>query len=403
MAAEINNTQFRKEQLKKIIEHLHAGMPLEEARSKFAAVFSQVSAEEISAAEQALIDEGLPVTEVQRLCEVHAAVFEDAIVNPDSPLTERPGHPVHTLFAQNAALRALIAQLRDLMKKEDGASLEALRQGTARLQGIDSHYKIKENLLFPYLEKAGVTGPPQVMWGVDDEIRAQLKDAVFALAHGDATKLEPVIVRLEDMAFKEEQILMPTLLDKLDEAAWRQVAQDSAEFGYFLIPPPPAFPDSRPQAGTATPLAASLAGAPDSGPTASPGRISLPTGDFTAGELTAIFNTLPLDITFVDKDNKVRFFSQTPDRPFPRTKSVLGRDVSNCHPPASVHIVEQIVADLKSGKKDYEDFWIQMKGMFILIRYFALRSETGEFLGVLETTQDIAPIKEIVGEKRLMS
>jgi len=105
----------------------------------------------------------------------------------------------------------------------------------------------------------------------------------------------------------------------------------------------------------------------------------------------------------VDKDNKVRFFSQTPDRPFPRTKSVLGRDVSNCHPPASVHIVEQIVADLKSGKKEYEDFWIQMKGMFILIRYFALRSETGEFLGVLETTQDIAPIKEIEGEKRLMS
>ena len=403
MAAEINNTQFRKEQLKQIIEHLHAGMPLDEAKGKFAAVFSQVSAEEISQAEQALIDEGLPVSEVQRLCEVHAAVFEEAIVNPDSPLTERPGHPVHTLHAQNAALRALIAQLRQLLTQADGASLESLRQGAARLQGIDSHYKIKENLLFPYLEKAGVTGPPQVMWGVDDEIRAQLKEAIHALAHGDNSKLEPVFVRLEDMAFKEEQILLPILLDKLDEAAWRQVALDSAEFGFFLIPAPPAFPQGKPQAVTDTALASSLAGAPMDAPAAIPGRISLPTGDFTAAELTAIFNTLPLDITFVDKDNKVRFFSQTPERPFPRTKSVLGRDVSNCHPPASVHIVEQIVEDLKSGKKNCEDFWINMKGMLILIRYFALRSETGEFLGVLETTQDIAPLKAIDGEKRLMS
>ena len=133
------------------------------------------------------------------------------------------------------------------------------------------------------------------------------------------------------------------------------------------------------------------------------GRFTLPTGSFSAEELTAIFNTLPMDITFVDKDDRVRFFSQTADRAFPRTVSVLGRNVSNCHPPASVHIVESIVNDFKSGKKDHEDFWIQMGERLIHIRYFALRSPKGDYLGVVETTQDIAPLKAVTGEKRLMS
>ncbi|MGI6234206.1 MAG: DUF438 domain-containing protein [Christensenellales bacterium] len=396
MAEEINNTQYRKDQLKHIIQQLHEGMSLDEARAKFASVFSQVSAEEISAAEQALIDEGLPVSEVQRLCEVHAAVFEDNIINPDSLLTERPGHPAHTLIAENAAMRELIRGLRALMDRTDGASLEQLRQGTARLKGIDSHYKIKENLLFPYLERAGVTGPPQVMWGVDDEIRNELKEAISALAHGDNSKLDPVFIRLEDMAFKEEQILLPMLIERLDEAAWRQVAQDTLDFGYFLISPPPAFPEV---SAAARPAAAAQPAAY----TPADSHVQLPTGDFSVEELTAVLNALPLDMTFVDKDNKVRFFSQGKERAFPRTISVLGRDVANCHPPASVHIVEQIVADLKSGKKEHEDFWIQMKGQLIMIRYFAVRSPGGEFLGVLETTQNIAPLKLIEGEKRLMS
>ncbi len=131
--------------------------------------------------------------------------------------------------------------------------------------------------------------------------------------------------------------------------------------------------------------------------------MTLPTGSFTRDELAALLNTLPLDITFVDREGRVRFFSQGADRAFPRTVSVLGREVSNCHPPASVHIVEQIVADLKSGKKDHEDFWIEMKGRLIHIRYFAVRGADGGYLGVLETTQDIAPLKAITGEKRLMT
>ena len=116
-----------------------------------------------------------------------------------------------------------------------------------------------------------------------------------------------------------------------------------------------------------------------------------------------MLNTLPFDITFVDKNDTVKYFSQGKERIFPRTKTILGRTVSNCHPPASVHVVEQIVEDFKSGKKDNEDFWIDMRGQFVYIRYFAVRDEKDEYLGTLEVTQDIKHIQEIRGEKRLVS
>ncbi|HOO26722.1 MAG TPA: PAS domain-containing protein, partial [Clostridiales bacterium] len=130
--------------------------------------------------------------------------------------------------------------------------------------------------------------------------------------------------------------------------------------------------------------------------------IVLPTGEFALNELEQVLNHLPFDITFVDKNDVVKYFSQGKDRIFVRTKAVIGRNVSKCHPPASVHVVENIVADFKSGKKDHEDFWINMGDTYVYIRYFAVRDEAGEYLGVVEVTQDIKPIQAITGEKRLV-
>jgi hypothetical protein len=118
-------------------------------------------------------------------------------------------------------------------------------------------------------------------------------------------------------------------------------------------------------------------------------------------EINAMLNVLPVDITFVDKNGKVKYFSQGKERIFARPKTIIGREVKNCHPPASVHIVEKIVEDLRSGKKDHEDFWINLGDKYVLIKYFAVRDEKGEFLGVVEVSQDIKPIQEIKGEKRL--
>jgi len=134
-----------------------------------------------------------------------------------------------------------------------------------------------------------------------------------------------------------------------------------------------------------------------------PGVLTLPSGVLKTEEVIRMLDVLPFDITFVDKDDIVKYFSQGTERIFPRTKAIIGRNVSNCHPPASVHIVEKIVEDFKNGIKDHEDFWINMGEKFILIRYYAVRSEKGEYLGVLEVTQDIKPIQEITGEKRLAS
>ncbi len=399
MSQEINNREYRKNVIKGLLRKLHAGQTVDDVKQEFDAAFSGVSASEISEAEQALITEGVPVSEVQRLCDVHSAVFKGSIEEIHTPQEDNlpPGHPAHTLKAENRALEQLIARrirpaFKAFMNREQSAA--QLAKEIEPLKQLDRHYLRKENLLFPYMEQYGITAPPKVMWGVDDEIRALIKEASALAGAGDPAaveKLEEALTRVEEMIFKEEHILLPMLLQTLTAQEWKNIADESAELGYCLIDAPPAW----------QPEAASDAVTPPTLPER--GDIALPTGFLSVTELTHLLNTLPVDITFVGKDDTVRYFSQAAERVFPRTKAIIGREVANCHPPASVHIVEGIVADLKSGKKDHEDFWIKMGGKYIYIRYFAVRDEKGAYLGVLEVTQDIAAIRQIEGEKRLVS
>ena len=399
MSQEINNREYRKNVIKALLRKLHAGQTVDDVKQEFDAAFSGVSASEISEAEQALILEGVPVSEVQRLCDVHSAVFKGSIeeIHAAAEETLSPGHPARTLREENRALERLIAQrirpaFQAFLNHEKSAT--ELAAAIEPLKEIDLHYLRKENLFFPYMEQYGITAPPKVMWGVDDEIRALIKEASALAVSGDMAvveKLEEALTRVEEMIFKEENILLPMLLETLTPPEWKKIADESHDLGYCLIDPPPAW----------QPEAAADAATPPTLPEW--GDIALPTGFLSVPELTHLLNTLPVDITFVGKDDTVRYFSQTAERVFPRTKAIIGREVANCHPPASVHIVEGIVADLKSGKKDHEDFWIKMRGKYIYIRYFAVRDEKGEYLGVLEVTQDIAPIQQIEGEKRLVS
>ncbi len=399
MSQEINNREHRKEVLKDLLRKLHSGQTVDDVKQEFDQAFSGVSSSEISEAEQALIADGMPVSEIQRLCDVHSAVFKGSIEEIHAPVdsSQIPGHPAHTLKAENHAITQLINERgRPALKAYHDGNLSA-GEVTAmidELSQIDRHYLRKENLFFPYLEQYGITAPPKVMWGVDDEIRVLLKEASVMVETGDQTvetKLEDAFVRIEEMIFKEENILLPMMLDTLQPEEWQKIAQESAELGYCLIDEPIQWqPAVEPKAEI---------------PPATPktNAISMPTGFLSPKELTHMLNTLPIDITFVGKDDTVRYFSQGTERIFPRTKAIIGRKVSNCHPPASVHIVEGIVADLKSGKKDHEDFWIKMGDNYIYIRYFAVRDDQGEYLGVLEVTQNIAPIQQLTGEKRLVS
>jgi hypothetical protein len=265
---------------------------------------------------------------------------------------------------------------------------------------VDKHYKRKEYLVFPFLEKYEITGPPKVMWGKHDEIRSLIKAAIEAAGIREKVTpseavtmaeflITPAIKGVDDMISKEEQILFPMCLDKLTEEEWASVYNQTMEFGYCLYDPQVEWKP-----------AGNFIQATDISPSKG---IFLSTGGFSIDELEALFKTLPIDLTFVDKDDKVKFFSLGPDRVFTRNRAIIGRDVRMCHPPTSVHIVEQILTDFKSGAQSSAAFWINMKGKFIYIEYFALRGKDGAYLGTVEFTQDLSSLRKLEGEQRLLS
>ena len=354
-----------------------------------------------------MIAEGMPVEEIQRLCDVHAKVFKGSIeeIHRSKKPQEIPGHPVHTFIKENKAVGELMEDIqKDIDSYKSDASKKNAKKvfnGFEMLQEIDKHYLRKENLLFPYLEKYGITAPPKVMWSVDDEIRGELK-AVIEILKSDSFEKEQLIEkaeltlnRVKEMIFKEENILFPLALDTLTEDEWLKIQQESKDFGYTLIKPKDKWKPER------VDVEGKML---DEGEEPSnDGYIEFDAGFMSPEEINAMLNTVPFDMTFVDKDGAVKYFTMGKDRIFPRPKTVIGRQVKNCHPPASVHVVEKIVEDFKSGKKDHEDFWINMGPRYVLIRYYAVRNSKGDYLGTLEVTQDIKPIQDITGEKRLVS
>jgi uncharacterized protein len=401
MSERINNREYRKNVIKDIIKQLHEGKTVEDVKEQFDDTFQGVSASEITEAEQALIMEGLPVSEIQRLCDVHSAVFKGSIEEIHQPTdpSNIPGHPAFILNRENRRIETIIKDLVEpyLSDLSSEDNIHKLKAGLTELKKIDLHYSKKENLMFPYLEKYGITAPPQVMWGVDDEIRELLKRSIGNLEQDIEDKdkakedIKDLINRIQEMIFKEENILLPMLIEQLTQDEWVTIKNESGEIGYMIDN---KIPDWNPTKENEKVMKEEVK---------EPGAVILPSGVLNVDEMVGMLNTLPFDMTFVDKDDTVKYFSQGKERVFARTKAIIGRKVSNCHPPASVHIVENIVADLKSGKKDHEDFWINMGEKFVYIRYFAVRDEKGEYLGVLEVTQDIKPIQEIEGEKRLVS
>lgn len=403
MSQLINNREYRQKVLKELIMELHNGKSPEKVKERFEKLIEGVSAAEISDMEQNLIMEGMPVEEVQRLCDVHSAVFKGSIEDIHRPKSYEniKGHPLNTFKIENEAIKTLIEAIKehiDKFKKEASEeNIKDLTKDFNKLWEIDKHYKRKENLLFPVIERYGITAPPKVMWGVDDEIRQEIKEANSMLSdvekHKDTItdKLGKVIDRVLEMIFKEENILFPMAADNIIEDEWFSIYEESDDIGYSLIKPE----------GTWMPDRVDVTEKEEGN--IKEGYVKFDTGVLSFSELNRIFNTLPVDITFIDEDDVVKYFSQSKERIFTRTKAVIGRTVQNCHPPASVHIVEKMLQDFKSGKKDNEDFWIKMGELYIYIRYFAVRGDNGEYIGTLEVTQNIKPIMELQGEKRLMT
>ena len=396
MSELINN---RQQQLKELIKEIHDGLPLEEAKAKFKKEFGTVTTEEITQMEHSLIEEGMPLEEVQRLCDVHAAVFDGSIsdIHKAKDILDKPGHPAQVLREENTRIQEVLdTEIKPYQDKEDKTSLLMLSIGFERLSEVGKHYARKENLLFPGLEKRGVTSIPKVMWGVDNLIRDSIKDVLKVLRSDEInfkelrSLIKIVITRVEDMIMKENNILLPLLSDTLSLYDWILADEGSDEVGYFLTEPKVRWnkiqQDKIDKADKERKL----------------GEVDFDAGTLTDIEVNAILNTIPFDMTFIDKDGHVKYFTQGKERIFDRPKTILGRHVNMCHPPQSVHIVDAIVKSFKSGEKDHEDFWIDFNKMFVHIRYYAIRDKQGEYLGTLEVTQDIKPIRDLQGEKRLL-
>lgn len=397
----INKDKRKQAILKELIMELHDGKSVEEVQERFSDVIKDVSPMEISAMEEGLIAEGLPVQEVQRLCDVHASVFKGSLAefHKENIPVFAPGHPIETFRQENRAIEKLIQEkILPIIEAAEKAPSEEHKTQLVKvfnkLWEIDKHYSRKENLIFPYLEKSGITAPPKVMWGVDDEIRDLIKAVKNPASNASLDSLIKVakeaIHRTKEMIHKEDNILFPMALETLTEAEWVIVSQESDEIGYCLHQPQIRYEGS----GAVDDITAE---------TLASDQIRFETGVLDVKTLTAMINHLPVDYTFVDKDDIVKYFSQGKERIFHRTKAIIGRKVENCHPPDSVHVVEQVLVDLKSGKKDSEEFWLTMGGKFIYIQYFAVRDEQGEYLGTLEVSQDVTHIRTLEGEKRLLT
>ena len=404
----MENKAERQEMLKEIIKELHAGKNVDEVKAKFEEAVGDVTVAEISQLEQALMqEEGIPVAEVQRLCSVHAAIFKGSIeeIHRSEKPEDEPGHPIHTWKMENKEVDMLVnfkIQLHtERFEKEDSDENRfKLLEDLNLLWDLDKHYSRKENLLFPYLEKYGIDGPTKVMWGVDDAIRLAIKEAKVKLTDYQGNKeevvavLNHVIKEVTEMIFKEENILFPMALQTLTEDEWVKMADESEEIGFCLTAPQ----------GVWKPVRHPIQMEQDTEEIKpEEGYVRFETGILSVKQLETVLNHLPVDITFIDENDVVRYFSHGKERIFARTKAVIGRTVQNCHPPQSVHTVEKLLQDFKSGEKDAEDFWIQMKDKFIYIRYFAVRDEKGTYMGTLEFTQNVAGIRALEGQKRILS
>jgi PAS domain S-box-containing protein len=395
----------KKNIMKDVILKLHNGLSITEAKDRFEREIGSISSTEIAELEQSLITEGLSTDEIKKFCNVHALLFGSALEK--APLEETsPAHPVYLFKLENTEIEKAVASIRDAVQTAErspfGPFKDKLRDRLLYLRGLETHYERKEQVLFPYLEQKGLMGPSKVMWGKDNEIRDLMKSALADLeklggpadveAYAEAT-LNPFLEEVEGMVFKEENILFPTSLEKLDPGDWVNMLRQSDEIGYVVIQKPEE----------TDLLIRHLESALQEEAVFERGGVSFPSGTLSLGELMPLLNTLPLDLTFVDKEDTVKYFTEGAERIFHRPRSVIGRKVQNCHPPQSLDVVEGILASFKDGSKDFYEFWIDYQGRLVHIRYFAVRDAKGQYLGTLEVTQDVTGIKKLEGEKRLVS
>ena len=392
---------------------------LEEARKSLKDRVQHLAPYEIAIIEQEMVEE----TEDECIKEDIQAmleVFQDVLVTKDQELPEN--HPISCYRRENAKMKELLLSVEDLVQYPliKNQWLELYEE----LLKFKIHLSRKQNQLYPVLEKKGFTRPTTTMWTLDDFIRDEIAECYNLLLEDKEEefigKQAELVADVRDLMDKEENILYPTPLEMINEEEFRYMAEGDQEIGFAYISV--QADKSGNSASASSSASASTAGAPLSGLSSAPGfaeelagllgkygfnnkeeKLNVSTGQLTLEQINLIYQHMPVDLSYVDENELVCFYTDTKHRVFPRSKNVIGRDVKNCHPKASVHIVEEIIKKFRSGEQDKAEFWINKPDLFIYIIYYAVRDENGKFRGVLEMMQDCTHIRSLQGSQTLLT
>jgi DUF438 domain-containing protein len=396
----------KKALIREAIRQLHAGVPPEQVKEKFRNVLEGTDPLEIAKIEEELAKEGMKREEMRKLCDVHMAIFKEQLEKQMPNLN--PSQPISILMEEHKIMLQMAEKLTSLSNKilrvtdmrYVAEEIHQVEHVAEDFTDAEKHYLREENVLFPIVEKHGITEPPAIMWMEHDQIREQKKQLPKLIVELKTSGFDDFKQQLWETAkslssllsnhfYKENNILFPAAMSVVTAQEWVNVRREFDEIGYCCFTPPalivPAASETRP---AQTPL--------------SKGVLSFETGNLTKEQLEALLNTLPVDLTFVDANDTVQYFNKPEKRFFVRTKAVIGRKVAICHPQKSLHIVSRIVESFKSGKKDSAEFWINMQNRLLYIRFFAVRDNGGKYMGAIEVVQDVTGIKQLEGERRLL-
>lgn len=437
----------RIEKLKSYLKRLGEGESLEAVRRDFAAEFQGVEASEIMKAEEAILAEGTPITEVQKLCDVHSALFHGATDysnkhEKSAALSQVNGHPLQTFTRENEALTKQIDRMKELFaglekesssgnlqtdeKQADTANLPEIAALLLKIREVAVHYAKKGDLLYPHLNaRYGIAGPSAVMWTADDEIRDELGALCKALqkereaAEQNATgssqwdakwleRLQKVLLRAEEMIYKENHILFPNCAVNFTEEDWMGIYRDAKDYTDCLGVHGEVWEEAENWLQKEKEAKKTVfKGAKDSQASEgeedradsdfSDGVIHMPDGYMTIRQLTALLNTIPLEISFIDAEDRNCYFNEGP-KVFKRAQMALGRSVFTCHPPKVEAMVRRIIGEFREGTLDRVPVWMDKGGRTMLVTYMAVRDENGEYMGTMELVQDMEFAKEHFGK-----
>lgn len=414
----------RAEALKGYLERLSKGESLETVREDFRKEFHSVEAAEIMQAEQQLMKDGMPLEEVQKLCDIHSALFhgatqEERVANAErevaasmirisdhekaeqqaqygdknalaAKLIAIPGHPLETFTRENQALAQRIESFREAAKL--GVSL---KDAVHAIREVTVHYAKKGDLLYPLLKvKYDVTGPSSVMWTVDDEIRDELGRLDKASVEDEAWKAaaEAVVQRADEMIYKETNILFPICAVNFTEDEWKRIYRDSKDYENCLGVESKVYAAAEEEKAAEQPALQVAVNTADTKSRTSSfvGEVVMPGGHLKLDQLEWLLNTIPMEITFVDADNINRYFNESEgQKAFKRPKMALDREVFSCHPPKIEPMVRQIITEFRSGRQSSVSIWAEKGGKTMLVNYRAVRDQEGNYLGTAEFVQDM--------------